>query len=81
MKKYISKVAVGLMLAVASSSCSDFLNEDLKSELAPDNTYTSSYGFEVGINGLYAIALLNTTLGVKTVHSCTMALVPMRFSR
>ena len=56
MKKYISKVAVGLMLAVASSSCSDFLNEDLKSELAPDNTYTSSYGFEVGINGLYAIA-------------------------
>lgn len=56
MKKYISKVAVGLMFAVASSSCSDFLNEDLKSELAPDNTYTSSYGFEVGINGLYAIA-------------------------
>ncbi len=56
MKKYLSKIAAGLALIVASSSCSDFLNEDLKKELAPDNTYTSSYGFEVGINGLYAIA-------------------------
>ena len=56
MKKYLSKVAAGLMLIVASSSCSDFLNEDLKKDLAPDNTYTSSYGFEVGINGLYALA-------------------------
>ncbi len=42
--------------AVATVACSDFLEEDLRSELAPDNTYTSSLGFEVGSTGLYAIA-------------------------
>lgn len=36
--------------------CSGFLDEDLKSQLAPDNTYTSSLGFEVGCTGLYSIA-------------------------
>ena len=38
------------------TGCSDFLDEDLKSSLAPDNTYTSSHGFEVGIAGLYDFA-------------------------
>lgn len=56
MNKYISKATLALLLAVSGSSCSDFLDEELKNELAPDNTYTSSYGFEVGITGLYAEA-------------------------
>ena len=40
----------------AAASCSGYLDEDLKSSLAPDNTYTSSMGFETGCNGLYSIA-------------------------
>lgn len=47
--------AVGLLSATLAG-CSSFLEEDLKSQLAPDNTYTSSMGFEVGSTGLYAIA-------------------------
>lgn len=38
------------------NSCSGFLDEELKSSLAPDNTYTTSYGFEIGATGLYAWA-------------------------
>lgn len=47
---------VALSVAILASGCSDFLEEDLKSTLAPDNTYTSSLGFEVGSAGLYSIA-------------------------
>ena len=43
-------------LAVSLSGCSGFLDENLKSELAPDNTYTSTYGFEIGAAGLYSWA-------------------------
>jgi hypothetical protein len=43
-------------IVIAAASCSSFLEEDLKSQLAPDNTYTSSLGFEVGSTGLYSIA-------------------------
>ena len=43
------------MLALAAG-CSSFLEEDLKSSLAPDNTYTSTMGFEVGSAGLYSMA-------------------------
>lgn len=50
--KYTSIIA----LAAAATGCSDFLDEELKSQLAPDNTYTSSMGFEVGCTGLYSIA-------------------------
>ncbi len=49
-------IFVFLLLGTLLCSCSDFLDEELKSELSPDNTYTSSYGFEVGVTGLYAIA-------------------------
>ena len=52
----IAKLSSIIALAVAASSCSDFLDEELKSQLAPDNTYTSSMGFEVGCTGLYSIA-------------------------
>lgn len=56
MKKYISKATLALLVTLSATSCSGFLDEELKSELAPDNTYTSSYGFEVGSAGLYAEA-------------------------
>lgn len=38
------------------SSCSDFLDEKLQSQLAPDNTFASTQGFESTSAGLYAIA-------------------------
>ena len=50
--KYLTFGAIAALLA----GCSDFLDEELKSSLAPDNTYTSSLGFEVGCTGLYSIA-------------------------
>ncbi|WP_195438682.1 RagB/SusD family nutrient uptake outer membrane protein [Parabacteroides goldsteinii] len=54
--KNILKVAAATFLLLSGTACSDFLNEDLKKELAPDNTYTSTYGFQVGVNGLYGWA-------------------------
>ena len=74
MKNYISKATLALLVALSATGCSDFLDEKLKSELAPDNTYTSSYGFEVGSTGLYAEARSELTLGVKTEPSCIMPL-------
>ena len=56
MKNYISKATLALLVALSATGCSDFLDEKLKSELAPDNTYTCSYGFEVGSTGLYGEA-------------------------
>lgn len=55
-KNYIKLGAACLMISLLGAGCSDYLDENLKSELAPDNTYTSSLGFEVGSAGLYAIA-------------------------
>ncbi len=52
----ILKLTSIIALAAATTSCSDFLDEELKSQLAPDNTYTSTMGFEVGCTGLYSIA-------------------------
>ena len=49
--KNILATAAAAFLLVTSTGCSGFLDEELKSSLAPDNTYTSSYGFEVGVNG------------------------------
>ena len=54
--KNILAAAAAAFLLISGTSCSGFLDEDLKKELAPDNTYTSSYGFKVGITGLYAWA-------------------------
>lgn len=51
-KKYI---AGALILAFSATGCSGFLDEDLKNQLAPTNTFTSSYGFEMGTAGLYAL--------------------------
>lgn len=52
--KRFGYIAITSLLVL--SSCSDFLDENLKSSLAPDNTYTSTHGFEVGITGLYEYA-------------------------
>lgn len=53
MKKIVS-IAVASVFAL--TSCSDFLDENLKKELSPTNTYTSTHGFEVGVTGLYEYA-------------------------
>lgn len=55
MKIFLATAIVGILLTTVSG-CSDFLDEDLKHQLAPDNTLTSTYGFEVGSTGLYCIA-------------------------
>ena len=52
----IFKAGLTVIATAALASCSGYLDEDLKSSLAPDNTYTSSMGFETGCNGLYSIA-------------------------
>ena len=54
-KKNIIKTLFLSALVISTTSCSGFLDEELKSELAPSNTYTSTYGFEVGTAGLYAL--------------------------
>jgi len=40
---------------IGTTACEGFLDEELKTELAPTNTYTSTYGFELGSTGLYAL--------------------------
>jgi len=53
--KNMIKTSVALMVLVCLGGCKKLLNEDLKSSLAPSNTFTSTYGFEVGSAGLYAL--------------------------
>lgn len=52
--KKIGYIAIASLLAL--NSCSGFLDEELKSSIGPDNTYTTTQGFEVGITGLYEYA-------------------------
>ena len=56
--KTMNYIKIGIASSILSiaAGCTSFQEEDLKSSLAPDNTYTSSLGFEVGATGLYAIA-------------------------
>ncbi|MFD2965820.1 RagB/SusD family nutrient uptake outer membrane protein [Sphingobacterium bambusae] len=54
-RKYSIIYTLLLALALGACGCKDFLEEDLKSQLAPTNTFTSTYGFEVGSAGLYAL--------------------------
>lgn len=54
--KNLIKIGLGCMLLMATTGCEKYLDEDLKSQLAPTNTFTSTYGFEVGSAGLYALA-------------------------
>ena len=55
MNRNIILAGAAAMALFAAASC-DYLTEDLRSSLAPDNTYTSSMGCQVGANGLYSIA-------------------------
>ncbi|WP_295730501.1 RagB/SusD family nutrient uptake outer membrane protein [uncultured Muribaculum sp.] len=52
----IFKFSSIIALAVSATGCSDFLEEELRSTLSPENTYTSSIGFEAGSAGLYSLA-------------------------
>ena len=47
---------VTALCSLLFSSCDSFLEEDLREEMAPDNTYTTTQGFEVGVTGLYNYA-------------------------
>nr|WP_050702812.1 RagB/SusD family nutrient uptake outer membrane protein [Dysgonomonas sp. BGC7] len=53
--KNIIKTGLAAILIVTATGCEDFLKEDLKNQLSPNNTFTSTYGFEVGSAGLYAL--------------------------
>jgi len=53
--KNIITTSLALIILISLGGCKKFLEEDLKTELAPSNTYTSTYGFEVGSAGLYAL--------------------------
>lgn len=55
MKSHIKIVGIVFLLMSTLTGCEGFLDEELKSELSPNNTLTSTYGFEVGSTGLYAI--------------------------
>ena len=67
MKHIILSTALSA-LTLMSTGCSDFLDEEMKSTLGPDNTYTSSYGFELAATGLYGWARseFNTWGGATT---------------
>ncbi|MCX3267441.1 RagB/SusD family nutrient uptake outer membrane protein [Pedobacter agri] len=54
--KNIINASLALIIIIFLGGCKKFLEEDLKNQLAPTNTYTSTYGFEVGSAGLYALA-------------------------
>lgn len=53
--KNIITTSIALIILVSLGGCKKFLEEELKTELAPSNTYTSTYGFEVGSAGFYAL--------------------------
>ncbi len=53
--KNIITTSLGLIVLFSLGGCKKFLEEELKTELAPSNTYTSTYGFEVGSAGLYTL--------------------------
>lgn len=46
----------GTLALMGTASCSDFLDENMKSTAGPDNVYTSTTGFETAATGLYTWA-------------------------
>ncbi len=43
----------GTLVLLSGTSCSGFLDEEMKSTAGPDNVYTSTNGFETAATGLY----------------------------
>jgi len=55
----ILKYYIGIILLGTLSSCSDMLDEDLYSQLAPENYLTTQEGIESTLNAAYAEGYLN----------------------
>lgn len=55
-KYRLSSLMMGGLLVMGVSSCSGFLDEEMKSTAGPDNVYTSTTGFETAATGLYTWA-------------------------
>ncbi|WP_345233539.1 RagB/SusD family nutrient uptake outer membrane protein [Olivibacter ginsenosidimutans] len=51
-------IYIALLAATLSGCKKSFLDEDTSGFLSPENSYTSTAGFEAGLNGLYAYARL-----------------------
>lgn len=49
---------IGLLALTVMACKKDFLDEDTSGFLSPENSYTTTAGFESGLNGLYAYARL-----------------------
>lgn len=47
---------LGVAMLFSGTSCSSFLDEEMKSTAGPDNVYTSTTGFETAATGLYTWA-------------------------
>jgi len=57
--KAIKNITYLVLISTVFAGCSkDFLDEDTSGFQAPDNTYTTTNGFETGLTGLYAFARL-----------------------
>lgn len=55
-KYRLFSLVMGGLLVMGASSCSGFLDEEMKSTAGPDNVYTSTTGFETAATGLYTWA-------------------------
>ena len=60
--KYIGAIALGV-LALGATSCSDFLDQDSRSNVSTDSFYSTSTGFESLTNSMYSSLreIFNTT--------------------
>lgn len=68
--KTINRIIYGVLLTATVSACSkDFLDEDTSGFLAPENSYTTTAGFEGGLNGLYAYARLEFQTWENSIFS------------
>ncbi len=56
MIKIMRTVSLLFLLAVPFSCSEDFLDQELPNEVSADDLYVDENGFEIGLNGLYALA-------------------------
>lgn len=52
----MKKILLAAALCVSLTGCESFLEEELRESVSPENVYTSTHGFEVGVTGLYNYA-------------------------